>query len=62
MNVALSGVYNIGTTGHRIYVGGIAFGDMHETDHYEVITAEQSLDVMNGMAVVERASCSMANT
>lgn len=55
-------VYNIATTEHRIFVAGIEFADLHETDYHMHCNAEQSIDIMNGDAMVEKELCSMPST
>lgn len=40
-------VWSISTNKHRIYVNGIEFADDLETDNYEDLTIEQSLDALN---------------
>jgi len=41
-------VYCLVTDNHRIFVGDITFADEHESDFYEQLTIEQSLDFLNG--------------
>lgn len=40
-------VYCLVTDKHRIYVGDITFADEHETDFYEDLTIQQSLEYLN---------------
>lgn len=40
-------VYGLVTTDHRIYVEGITFADTMETDDYEWLDLDQSLDALN---------------
>ena len=40
-------VYCLVTTKHRIFVLGTAFADEHETDDYEQLTIDQSLEMLN---------------
>jgi len=40
-------VYSIVTTDHRIFVGNVEFADEFETDDYEELTFDQSLDALN---------------
>jgi hypothetical protein len=46
-------VYSICTTNHRMFVKGIEFADEHETDNYENLTIDESLDQLNrtGMTI-----------
>ncbi len=39
--------YNLVTSEHRIYSHGIEFADLHETDDYESLSMEQSLNALN---------------
>lgn len=41
-------VYSLVTDGHRIFSNGIEFADEHETDDYETLSINESLDVLNG--------------
>ena len=43
----LSKVYNIGVEKHMIYVGDVLVSDLHETDSYEFVSDEKSLEIMN---------------
>lgn len=40
-------VHNLVTTKHRIYAQGIEFADEHETDQYEMLDLDQSLEALN---------------
>ena len=40
-------VYSLVTSKHRIYVGSTTFADEHETDDYESLNMDQSLDELN---------------
>jgi hypothetical protein len=41
-------IYNLGVTRHFIVLGnGDVVGDLHETDKYEYLSAEESLEQMN---------------
>lgn len=39
--------HNLVTTKHRIWVGGIEFADEHETDQYESLDLNESLEALN---------------
>lgn len=45
-------VYSIVTSGHRVYSNGIEFADEHETDDYENLTIDQSLEQLNRQELV----------
>lgn len=40
-------VYSVVTSNHRLFVNGVEFADEHETDYYEQLTIEQSLEYLN---------------
>jgi hypothetical protein len=40
-------VYSLVTTDHRIHVGDVTFADQHETDNYETLDMNESLEALN---------------
>lgn len=40
-------VYSLVTSSHRIFIDGIEFADEHETDMYETLTMDQSIQELN---------------
>ena len=43
-------VFSLVTTKHRIYVHDIEFADEHETEDYEDLNLEESLEVLNSLS------------
>lgn len=41
-------VYSVATTNHRLFSGVHEFADEQESDHYEDLTIDESLDLLNG--------------
>lgn len=48
-------VWSIVTTDHRIKIGDITFADEAETDYYEDLSIDESLDYLNGKEVLVEA-------
>ena len=44
-------VYNLVTSSHRIWIGGIMFADLHETDNYEMLDLNESIEELNNVSV-----------